>query len=224
MYIFVSFCWIRQRHYLDVNLILWRNRYWFQWLMLLQIVLPKVEGSHYSGVIMNAMASQITNLTTVYSAFYSRCISKKTSKLRVTGLCEGNSPVAGDFHAHRASNAENVAIWWRHQEDSQLGRYYQYCWKPVGILTNHISLRCMGTFPESTVTIGIPGTLLKLTNHTSCYKSRLVATCHTWMSYSKYGLDWRCDGLKTFRPGAKTSDSTCWCIHVASTPRVPQIH
>ena len=40
--------------------------------------------------------------------------SKKTSKLRVTGLCEGNSPVTGDFPAHRASNAEKVSIWWRH--------------------------------------------------------------------------------------------------------------
>ena len=33
--------------------------------------------------------------------------SKKASKLRVTGLCEGNSPVAGEFPAQRASNAEN---------------------------------------------------------------------------------------------------------------------
>ena len=40
--------------------------------------------------------------------------SKKTSKLRVTGLCEGNSPVIGEFPAQRASNAENVSIWWRH--------------------------------------------------------------------------------------------------------------
>ena len=40
--------------------------------------------------------------------------SKKTSKLRVTGLCEGNSPVTGEFLAQRASNAENVSIWWRH--------------------------------------------------------------------------------------------------------------
>ena len=40
--------------------------------------------------------------------------SKKTSKLRVTGLCEGNSPVTGDFPAQMASNAENVSIWWRH--------------------------------------------------------------------------------------------------------------
>ena len=40
--------------------------------------------------------------------------SKKTSKLRVTGLCEGNSPVTGEFPAQRASNAENDSIWWRH--------------------------------------------------------------------------------------------------------------
>ena len=40
--------------------------------------------------------------------------SKRTSKLRVTGLCEGNSPVTGDFSAQMASNAENVSICWRH--------------------------------------------------------------------------------------------------------------
>ena len=44
----------------------------------------------------------------------SRRRSKKTSKLRVTGLCAGNSPVPGEFLAQRASNAENVFIWWRH--------------------------------------------------------------------------------------------------------------
>ena len=35
--------------------------------------------------------------------------SKETSKLRLTGLC----PVTGEFPAQRASNAENVFIWWR---------------------------------------------------------------------------------------------------------------
>ena len=40
--------------------------------------------------------------------------SQKTSKFRVTGLCEGNSPVTGEFPAQRASNAEYVSIWWRH--------------------------------------------------------------------------------------------------------------
>ena len=39
---------------------------------------------------------------------------KKISKLRVNGLCAGNSPVTGEFPAQRASNTENVSIWWRH--------------------------------------------------------------------------------------------------------------
>ena len=40
--------------------------------------------------------------------------SNKSSKLRVTGLCDGNSPVSGEFPTQRASNAENVSIWGRH--------------------------------------------------------------------------------------------------------------
>ena len=40
--------------------------------------------------------------------------SKKTSKLRVTGLCVGNSPGTGEFPAQMASYAENFSIWWRH--------------------------------------------------------------------------------------------------------------
>ena len=40
--------------------------------------------------------------------------SRKTSKLRVTGLCVGNSPGTGEFPAQRASYAENVSIRWRH--------------------------------------------------------------------------------------------------------------
>ena len=42
--------------------------------------------------------------------------SKKTSKLRVTGLCVGNSPRPGEFPTQMASNAENVSIGWRHNE------------------------------------------------------------------------------------------------------------
>ena len=42
--------------------------------------------------------------------------SKKTSKLRVTGLCAGNSPGTGEFLAQMASYTENVSIWWRHHE------------------------------------------------------------------------------------------------------------
>ena len=49
--------------------------------------------------------------------------SKKTSKLRVTGLCEGNSPVIGEFPAQKASNAENVSIWCRHRVMTMSGRH-----------------------------------------------------------------------------------------------------
>ena len=46
------------------------------------------------------------SLTIVYSTVYSRRRSKKISKLGVTGLWSGNSPVTGEFPAQRASNAK----------------------------------------------------------------------------------------------------------------------
>ena len=60
--------------------------------------------------------------------------SKKISKLRVTGLCAGNSPVTGGFPAQMASNTENVSIiWWRHHEPPHLsyivkGPGYHHPW------------------------------------------------------------------------------------------------
>ena len=59
-----------------------------------------------------------------------RCRSKKTPKLRVNGLCAGNSPVTGEFLAQRASNAENVLIWWRH--------HHQY----VTVLHKKMHMQC----------------------------------------------------------------------------------
>ena len=73
-----------------------------------------ITWSHYSDVIMNAMASQITSVSIVCSLFWFRGGSKKTSKIRVTGLCEGNPHVTGGFPSQMASNAENVSNWWRH--------------------------------------------------------------------------------------------------------------
>ena len=62
---------------------------------------------------MGAMASQIISLTIVYWTIYSGADQKKKSKLRVTVLCVGSSPVTDEFPAQMASNAENVSIWWR---------------------------------------------------------------------------------------------------------------
>ena len=49
------------------------------------------------------MTSQISILTIVYSAVYSG-----------EDQSAGNSPGTAEFPAQRASNAENVSIWWRH--------------------------------------------------------------------------------------------------------------
>ena len=51
---------------------------------------------------------------------------KKTSKLRVTGLCAANSPLTSEFPAQMASNAENVSIWWRHHVQSKIYLFYEY--------------------------------------------------------------------------------------------------
>ena len=64
-----------------------------------------------------------------------RCRSKKTSKLRVTGPCEGNSLVTGQFMAQGASNTENVSIWWcRHD--------HWDCWWPG-------TIKCSGIIRHS---------------------------------------------------------------------------
>ena len=54
------------------------------------------------------------------SRLFTQPSSKKTSKLRVIGLCVGNSPVIGEFPAQMASKAENVSIWWRHHGKSTI--------------------------------------------------------------------------------------------------------
>ena len=64
---------------------------------------------HYNDVIMTAMASQITGLTIVCSTVYSR---RRTREHQSSA--SGNSPMTGEFPAQRASNPENVSIWWRH--------------------------------------------------------------------------------------------------------------
>ena len=56
--------------------------------------------------------------------------SKKTSKLRVTGLCAGNSTETGEFPAQSASNAENVSIWWRHHGSTM--HYWPLRWETTG--------------------------------------------------------------------------------------------
>ena len=70
---------------------------------------------------MSAMASQST-ASPLFAQLLVQVQIKENIKLRVIGLCVGNSPVTGEFPAQNASNAENVSIWWRHHEMLSLNR------------------------------------------------------------------------------------------------------
>ena len=67
--------------------------------------------AHYSDVMMNGMASQITDAWLLCSTV---CSDKRRHQLCAIGLCEGNPTVTGGFPSQGTSNAENVSIWWRH--------------------------------------------------------------------------------------------------------------
>ena len=73
---------------------------------------------HYNDVILGMMASHQPHDCLLNCLFRRR--SKKTSKLRFTSLCAGNSPVTGEFPAQKASNADDVSIWWRHHAPEML--------------------------------------------------------------------------------------------------------
>ena len=76
---------------------------------------------HYRDVIMGAIECQITSVSIVYSTVCSGPDQRQHQSFRVTGLCEGNSPVTGEFPAQSASNAENISMWWRHHDKRLYG-------------------------------------------------------------------------------------------------------
>ena len=69
---------------------------------------------HYSDVIMSAMASEITGVTIIYSTVCSGADQRKYLSSASLAFVRGihRSPV--NPPSQRASNAENVSIWWRH--------------------------------------------------------------------------------------------------------------
>ena len=84
--------------------------YWSRW--------PNLE-FHYSDVIMDAIASQITSFTIVYSVVCSGADQRKhqSSVSRAFVREIHRSPVTGEFPAQKASNAElGCFLWWRHHD------------------------------------------------------------------------------------------------------------
>ena len=76
--------------------------------------------------------------------------SKKTLKLRVTGLCAGNSPVTGEFPAQRASNVETVSIRWRHHAKAytRQGDFRQRCLTVQSVLCL-VTVTLLGARPSA---------------------------------------------------------------------------
>ena len=95
------------------------------------LCMPCANQYHYNNVIMNAIACQITASRFFTQALIQAHIKEKKSKLRVTGPCEGNSPVTGEFPAQGASNAENVSIWWLNHASVEINRSISNVYKHI---------------------------------------------------------------------------------------------
>ena len=79
---------------------------------------------HLKDITMTSWKARWRLKSPAFRVFTFRHRSKKTSKLRATGLCEGNSPVTGEFPSQRASNAENVSVWWCHHENRNASHWW----------------------------------------------------------------------------------------------------
>ena len=92
----------------------------------------RLARDHYPDVIMTTMASQITSLTVVYSIVYSGADQRNHQSSASLAFVRWIHP------AQRASNAENVSIWWRHHHvERVLMRTHEWCiykpstWDPI---------------------------------------------------------------------------------------------
>ena len=72
--------------------------------------------NHYNDVIMSTMASQITGVSIVYLTVSSGADQIRHQSFASLALLWGIHRCQENFHAQRASNAENVSIWWRHHQ------------------------------------------------------------------------------------------------------------
>ena len=71
----------------------------------------------------------------IYSAFdYSKLASTKTSKVRFTGLCQGDPPIIGPCPSQIDDNVQSVPMAWRHnhiQLYSEWIRSKLFMWSPL---------------------------------------------------------------------------------------------
>ena len=137
--------------------------------------------------------------------------SKKISKLRVTGLCAGNSPGTGEFPAQMASYAENVSIWWRHHVAggiwlSKSLEIPWIIWHSVAWATKYYLKLLMdydGNMSERRVI-----TVVAIDGHDDVIK---------WKHFSRYWPFVREITGPRWIPRTKGSDAELWCL-LSSAP------
>ena len=116
---------------------------------------------HYIDVMMTTVASQITSLTVVYSIVYSGAGQRKHQSPASLAFVRGIHR-AGEFPAQRASNAENVSIWWRHHAS-----WYQF------------GQRCTRKPPDREHIVAASLQTVIITNSLLVYHVQLTI-CHHW--------------------------------------------
>ena len=114
--------------------------------------------------------------------------SKKTSKLHVTGLCEGNSPGTGEFPAQMAGYAENVSIWWRHHETGPGGLGTDNVFTVIicncSIVTEILLKISFNSYMKESITeLGI---CTKKIHHGGMSKICIDLTAHNWIAASYF--------------------------------------
>ena len=139
---------------------------------------PQLPRTHYNDVIMSDSNHQ-PHYCLLNRLFRRR--SKKTSTIRVTGLCARNSPVTGEFPAQMASNAENVSIWWCHHACMSVKQGSSI------ILVAVFKTACIYTYFYA---VTVPATKSEKANrkiHTSCNLCTKYGHClpqhHKWKQY-----------------------------------------
>ena len=111
-----------------------RRCWYFIPLRLVRKVLVDSIG-HYSDVTMGTMTSQTTSLMIVYSTVYSDADQRKHQSSAPLAFVRGIHRWPVNSLAHRASNAENVSILWRHHDPNQ--------WRMTQFATCIYRLQCL---------------------------------------------------------------------------------
>ena len=102
-----------------ITILTWWRRWWHRNVFHITSSLLRWRHNEYDG------DSNHQRFNCLLNRFF-RPRWKKTSKLRVTGLCEGNSPVTCEFPAQRLSKTEKVFIWWRRHVMRRIQRWPVY--------------------------------------------------------------------------------------------------